>query len=100
MMMKCRKLYYLKRDVTDDQKNYWCSLCEIIIVFPVAVVIAFFVCWAPYHTQRLMFVYVTLYGQWTDNLKFVNQHLFYFAGKQAIMTQVLIEIQGQIMSEY
>jgi len=47
----------------------------------VAVVIAFFVCWAPYHTQRLMFVYVTLYGQWTQPLKDLNEALFYIAGE-------------------
>ena len=57
----------------------------LFFLFTVAVVIAFFVCWAPYHAQRLMFVYVTLYGQWTENLKFVNQHLFYFAGKQSLI---------------
>lgn len=33
----------------------------IIFVFvPVAVVVAFFVCWAPFHAQRLVATYMTL----------------------------------------
>lgn len=51
------------------------------LIILVAVVIAFFVCWAPYHTQRLMFVYVTLYGEWTGTLRDINQNIFYVAGK-------------------
>lgn len=45
-----------------------------------AVVIAFFVCWAPFNAQRLMFFYVTLYSTWTPGLRDVNQQLFYVAG--------------------
>ena len=41
--------------------------------FPsVAVVVAFFICWIPFHSQRLMFVVVTLYGEWTDTLQQVR----------------------------
>lgn len=50
-------------------------------VILVAVVIAFFVCWAPYQAQRLLFVWVTQYGDWTATLRDVNQALFYIAGK-------------------
>ena len=38
----------------------------------VAVVVAFFICWIPFHSQRLMFVVVTLYGEWTDTLQQVR----------------------------
>ena len=38
-------------------------------LFPVAVVVAFFICWIPFHSQRLMFVVVTLYREWTVGLQ-------------------------------
>lgn len=47
-----------------------------------AVVIAFFVCWAPYQAQRLLFVCVSKYGEWTPLLRDINQSLFYIAGKK------------------
>ena len=41
-------------------------------IFPVAVVVAFFICWIPFHSQRLMFVVVTLYREWTVGLQQVT----------------------------
>jgi hypothetical protein len=54
-------------------------------IFPstVAIVLAFFVCWAPFHAQRLLFVYVTLFSNWTEKLKMVNDYLFTTAGKRS-----------------
>ncbi|GIY70025.1 neuropeptides capa receptor [Caerostris extrusa] len=46
----------------------------------VTVVVAFFVCWAPYHSQRLLFLYVSLYGEWTETLRKINQDLFTLSG--------------------
>ena len=48
----------------------------------VAVVFAFFFCWSPFHTQRLMFVLVTLYGEWTETLKSVQHILFTISGEE------------------
>ena len=54
----------------------------LVSPFPsAAVVIAFFVCWAPYHSQRLLFLYVSLHGHWTNTLRDVNQKLFLLAGE-------------------
>ena len=47
-------------------------------IFPVAVVVAFFICWIPFHSQRLMFVVVTLYREWTVGLQQVT--CFYCPG--------------------
>ncbi|XP_052811249.1 pyrokinin-1 receptor-like [Mya arenaria] len=43
----------------------------------VAVVVAFFLCWAPFHAQRLMTLYVE---HWTPNLIEVQGYLFYVSG--------------------
>ncbi|XP_059145448.1 tachykinin-like peptides receptor 86C [Physella acuta] len=44
-----------------------------------AVVIAFFVCWAPFHAQRLMTVYINP-AEWTPELLLAQSHLFYISG--------------------
>ena len=53
-----------------------------MILSLVAVVFAFFFCWSPFHTQRLMFVLVTLYGEWTETLKSVQHILFTISGEE------------------
>ena len=45
------------------------------------VVFAFFFCWTPFHTQRLMFVWVTLYGEWSPTLQSVHHILFTISGE-------------------
>ena len=47
----------------------------------VAVVIVFFLCWAPFHAQRLLFTYGTVWDDWTsETLRLVNEWIFYVAG--------------------
>lgn len=43
----------------------------------VAVVVAFFLCWAPFHAQRLMTMYIKT---WTTELIEVQSYLFYVSG--------------------
>ncbi|RUS70776.1 hypothetical protein EGW08_021463, partial [Elysia chlorotica] len=50
-----------------------------VIRMLVAVVVAFFVCWAPFHAQRLMTVYIKQ-DQWTPELLALQSHLFYVSG--------------------
>ena len=56
----------------------------IIPCFSVAVVVSFFLCWSPFHAQRLMFVLVTLLGRWDTHLATVQHHIFMVSGKQII----------------
>ncbi|KAK7493133.1 hypothetical protein BaRGS_00015654, partial [Batillaria attramentaria] len=44
----------------------------------VAVVIAFFVCWAPFHTQRLMTIYIPQEA-WTPELLTIQTYIFYIS---------------------
>jgi len=46
----------------------------------VAVIVAFVLCWAPFHAQRLMTVYVPD-DRWTPQLLYVESQLFYASGQ-------------------
>ena len=50
-------------------------------IFSVAVVLVFFVCWTPFHAQRLMFVIVTLQGEWNPTNTMTHHYLYLFSGK-------------------
>ena len=53
--------------------------------FSVAVVLVFFVCWTPFHAQRLMFVIVTLQGEWNPTNTMTHHYLYLFSGKYMSM---------------
>lgn len=46
-----------------------------------AVVLVFFICWTPFHAQRLMFVIVTLNGTWTQTNGSAHHVLFLASGE-------------------
>lgn len=55
------------------------NLDLLTVPFPfsiAAVVITFFVCWAPFHAQRLLY----LYGKNIESFKIVNQWVFAVSG--------------------
>ncbi|XP_035705429.1 pyrokinin-1 receptor-like isoform X2 [Folsomia candida] len=70
-----------------------------VIRMLVAICIAFFVLWAPFHSQRLMFVYVTLYGEWTPLLRDLNQNIFYVAGVFYFLSSTTNPILYSVMSK-
>ena len=45
------------------------------------VVFSFFFCWTPFHAQRLMFVFVTLKGEWSKSLTRAQHILFMISGQ-------------------
>jgi len=47
----------------------------------VAVIVAFVLCWAPFHAQRLMTVYIAD-DQWTSRLLYIESQLFYISGQK------------------
>lgn len=61
----------------------------------VAVVVAFFVCWAPFHAQRLMAIYVT---QPTEDEVFVYTVLTYISGVTYYVSATINPILYSIMS--
>lgn len=52
---------------------------SISFVPSVAVVVAFFVCWAPFHTQRLWTIYMKK-EHWTTELLELQNHVFFLSG--------------------
>ncbi|KAG8197923.1 hypothetical protein JTE90_020301 [Oedothorax gibbosus] len=63
-----------------------------------AVVIAFFVCFAPFHAQRLLFLYVSLNGEWTETTKNINYNLFTLAGCLYYVNSTVNPILYSVMS--
>merc|ERR1719237_665210 len=67
-----------------------CSVCaaekrahrgrKTVVRMLVAVVICFFLCWSPYHAQRLLFSYLTLTGRWNGVLVKVHHYLYLSSG--------------------
>ena len=53
--------------------------------FAVAVVICFFLCWSPYHAQRLLFSYLTLTGRWNGVLVKVHHYLYWSSGIKGVI---------------
>ena len=50
------------------------------MLYTVAVVAAFFICWAPFHAQRLMTIYIKS-DNWTPKLIEVQNIIFHISGK-------------------
>ncbi|XP_052808136.1 pyrokinin-1 receptor-like [Mya arenaria] len=61
----------------------------------VAVVVAFFVCWAPFHAQRLLTVYNT---DWTPRLLDFQSSLFYVSGVLYFIGSTVNPILYNVMS--
>merc|ERR1719210_2412149 len=70
-----------------------------VIRMLIVVVVAFFICWTPFHSQRLLFVVVTLYGSWTEILQQVQHVLFMVSGVFYYFNSILNPILYTIMSK-
>ncbi|XP_022244946.1 pyrokinin-1 receptor-like isoform X3 [Limulus polyphemus] len=73
------------------------AISDLLILIFVAVVIAFFLCWAPFHAQRLLVVYVHP-QQWTVNLRTLNEVLYYLAGCLYYFSATINPILYSLMS--
>ncbi|XP_015788297.1 neuromedin-U receptor 2-like [Tetranychus urticae] len=71
---------------------------KIVIRLLVAIVIAFTICWTPFHAQRLLFLYVSLYSEWSNKLRSVNQILFLLAGVFYYLNSSINPILYSVMS--
>ena len=66
----------------------------IIDIFSASVVVAFFLCWAPFHAQRLTFVYF----KETKFFRLVNEYLFHVSGFFYYFSATLNPILYNVMS--
>ena len=53
---------------------------KVVIRMLLVVVCAFFICWAPFHAQRLLFMLVTLKNAWNKQLMYVQYVLYILSG--------------------
>ncbi|KAF9796915.1 hypothetical protein SFRURICE_016583, partial [Spodoptera frugiperda] len=67
---------------------------KTIIRMLAAVVVAFFVCWAPFHFQRLFFIY----GTSSRHYHTINEYLFYVAGAFYYISATVNPILYNVMS--
>ncbi|KAH3728463.1 hypothetical protein DPMN_054420 [Dreissena polymorpha] len=65
--------------VPHDRNNAVVQARKSVIKMLVAVVVAFFLCWAPFHAQRLMTLYIKS-DEWTPFLMTIQTHLFLISG--------------------
>ena len=56
---------------------------DLVALCLVAVIVAFVLCWAPFHAQRLMTVYIPD-DQWTPQLLYIESQLFYISGRKLL----------------
>ena len=66
----------------------------IIYSISASVVVAFFICWAPFHAQRLTFVYF----KHTKFFRTVNEYLFHVSGFFYYFSATLNPILYNVMS--
>lgn len=64
-----------------------------------AVVLVFFVCWTPFHAQRLMFVIVTLQGRWTRTNGRAHHILFLASGVGYYLSSCVNPLLYSVMSK-
>lgn len=64
------------------------------ILSTAAVVVAFFVCWAPFHVQRLFYIY----GNNLPKFHVINEHLFNIAGALYYVSATVNPILYNVMS--
>lgn len=68
-----------------------CNHCFLLVA-----VIIFFVCWTPYHLERVVFVFVTITKNWTPGMNKFQSILHLVSGNNNL-TFVTFQVQPRIM---
>lgn len=87
----------LKRSCSEESRGYSsCHSIKAVLRMLVAVVVAFFVCWAPFHAQRLMTLYIT---DWSSPvIQAIQRYLFYISGVLFFVGSTVNPILYNVMS--
>ncbi|ESN94739.1 hypothetical protein HELRODRAFT_87553 [Helobdella robusta] len=85
--------FFKKTEASDDKKRI--KPRKSVLKMLVAVVVAFFICWAPFHVQRLM----TIYGEGSIMDSMYWDILFYVSGILYFVSCTINPILYNLMSE-
>ncbi|BFZ24900.1 hypothetical protein BsWGS_27939 [Bradybaena similaris] len=69
---------------------------RVVIRMLVAVTVAFITCWAPFHAQRLMVLYVV---HWTPQLHRIQSHIFYISGVLYFVSSTVNPVLYNVISK-
>lgn len=72
---------------------------QAVVRMLLAVVLVFFICWTPFHAQRLMFVIVTLQGEWTHANGQAHHILFLASGVGYYLSSCVNPLLYSVMSK-
>ncbi|XP_076078940.1 pyrokinin-1 receptor-like [Mytilus galloprovincialis] len=81
--------------LTSSAKNTTTRARKAVLKMLVAVVVAFFLCWAPFHAQRLMTLYTK---NWTPETMELHSHLFYISGVLYFVSSTVNPILYNLLS--
>ncbi|XP_076077991.1 pyrokinin-1 receptor-like [Mytilus galloprovincialis] len=87
----------LKRSCSEESRGYSSShSIKAVLRMLVAVVVAFFVCWAPFHAQRLLTLFIT---DWNSTvMQTMQRYLFYISGVLFFVSSTVNPILYNVMS--
>ncbi|KAJ8315275.1 hypothetical protein KUTeg_007425, partial [Tegillarca granosa] len=81
----------------ESQGNHSCSHSrKVVLRMLVAVVVAFFICWAPFHAQRLFTMYNT---NWSRNNMEIQMYMFYISGVLYFVGSTVNPVLYNVMSK-
>ena len=75
----------------------WLLKLAFFLLIVVVVVVVFFICWAPFHAQRLLVIYLKR-EDWTPALVLLQNVLYYISGVLYYVSAVVNPILYNIMS--
>lgn len=73
--------------------SHW--FLPLLLFFPVALVVVFGICWAPFHTDRLMWSFIS---DWTDNHLKIFQYVHIISGVFFYLSSAVNPILYNLMS--
>ncbi|WAR23370.1 PK1R-like protein, partial [Mya arenaria] len=82
---------------TDMRAHQQARVRQSVLKVLEAVVVACFVCWAPFHEQRLMTLYIPA-SKWTDSLLDLHKFIYYTSGVCYFVSCTINPILYSIMS--
>jgi len=98
VVLKRDSITTLSEDIEKYHKMYTHGR-KVVIRMLLVVVCAFFICWAPFHAQRLLFMLVTLKNAWNKQLMYVQYVLYILSGVLYYFNSIFHPLVYSLMSK-